>query len=251
MVWNAWGSGRTVVLLHGGTGSWRHWIRNLRVLSSRYRVLVPDMPGLGESGMPSQPWTPYVSADIIMTGLERVLPTDQTFDLVGFSAGAMLAGLVSRMARRCRRLVLVGAGGLGTGRTPISLEKVRSKQGEARWQAHLANLSRLMIADPAKIDAQALAIQEWNTLHCRINSAELAQSRILLDALAESRVPLCAIWGGEDAVARTTLAERCRLLRLVRPGIDIRIIPQAGHWVAYEAADAFNETLVAMLDGAA
>ena len=46
MVWRSWGSGRPILLLHGGAGSWRHWIRTLPALSHR-RVLAPDTPGLG------------------------------------------------------------------------------------------------------------------------------------------------------------------------------------------------------------
>ncbi len=253
IVWHGWGSGRTVVLLHGGAGSWRHWIRTLPVLAPRYRVLAPDMPGLGDSDTPPQPWSPQTSAGIVAAGIERLLPPGETFDLVGFSAGAMLAGLVAALLKqRCRTLVLVGAGGLGTPRSPIALEKVRSKQGEARWQAHRTNLERLMIADPLKIDAQALAIQEWNTVHARISSVEFAASSVLRDALAEGgEARLKAIWGAEDAVARTTLAERCRILRVLRPDVEISLVSGAGHWVAYEAADAFNELLIAMLGGAA
>jgi len=33
----------------------------------------------------------------------------------------------------------------------------------------------------------------------------------------------------------------------VRPGADAREIPGAGHWVAYEAADAFNAMLADMI----
>ncbi len=29
MVWRSWGSGPALVLLHGGSGSWRHWVRNI------------------------------------------------------------------------------------------------------------------------------------------------------------------------------------------------------------------------------
>jgi pimeloyl-ACP methyl ester carboxylesterase len=165
----------------------------------------------------------------------------------------MLAGFVAAALKcRCGTLVLVGAGGLGTARNPVVLEKVRSKQGEERVQAHRTNLERLMIADPGKIDAQALAIQEWNTQHTRISSVGFAASAALSDALAEGGgKALGAIWGGEDAVARTSLAERCAVLRALRPQADIRIVPGAGHWVAYEAAEIFNELLVAMLDGAA
>src|SRR3990172_888777 len=29
MVWRVWGSGEPLVLFHGGSGSWTHWIRNI------------------------------------------------------------------------------------------------------------------------------------------------------------------------------------------------------------------------------
>jgi len=49
MVWRTWGAGDPVVLLHGGSGSWTHWIRNIEPLSKHFTVFVPDLPGHGES----------------------------------------------------------------------------------------------------------------------------------------------------------------------------------------------------------
>ena len=48
MVWRVWGSGEPLVLFHGGSGSWTHWIRNIPELSRHYELWVPDIPGLGE-----------------------------------------------------------------------------------------------------------------------------------------------------------------------------------------------------------
>lgn len=47
MVWRVWGAGEPLVLLHGGTGSWTHWIRSIPRLSGHYQLWVPDLPGLG------------------------------------------------------------------------------------------------------------------------------------------------------------------------------------------------------------
>src|ERR1700722_10585040 len=54
MVWHLWGDADSpvLVLFHGGAGSWRHWAHNIDVLSQTYRLLVPDLPGLGESAFP-------------------------------------------------------------------------------------------------------------------------------------------------------------------------------------------------------
>ena len=52
MVWHLWGSGTPLVLLHGGSGSWSHWVKNIEELSKHYRLLVPDLPGLGDSDNP-------------------------------------------------------------------------------------------------------------------------------------------------------------------------------------------------------
>lgn len=45
------GLGPSVVLINaGGTqSSWRQWAENVTALSSSYRLMVPDLPGLGES----------------------------------------------------------------------------------------------------------------------------------------------------------------------------------------------------------
>ena len=209
-----------------------------------------DLPGLGESDLPELPWSLGAVAEIVATGVRQLLGPDESCDLVGFSFGALVsAATAARLADRVGTLVLVGASGLGVPRGDVTLEKVRSKTGEARVAAHRANLERLMIADPSLVDAQALAIQEWNTVHARIKSVGLSPSTALLDALADTRCALAAIWGGEDAVARLNLAERVAALSRLRPDAEVRIIPAAGHWVAYEAADAFNTALAAILGG--
>ena len=46
------GTGPTVVLIDaGGTqSSWHQWAENVTALSASYRLIIPDLPGLGESG---------------------------------------------------------------------------------------------------------------------------------------------------------------------------------------------------------
>ena len=74
MVWRVWGEGAPLVLLHGGSGSWRHWARNIGPLGAGRMVITPDLPGLGDSAMPEGVSTPEGVAEILARGLDRILP---------------------------------------------------------------------------------------------------------------------------------------------------------------------------------
>jgi len=248
MVWRSWGRGPALVLLHGGTGSWQHWVRTVPAFSRDYHVLAPDLPGLGESADPPAPPDVAAIGAIVAAGIERLLGPAASYDLVGFSFGASLGGHVAALhGARARSLTLVGAGGLVRPRTPMVLERVRGKTGAALEQAHRTNLERIMIADPLRIDALALAIQDWNTRRARLDSPALVASRPLAASLPRVRARVGAIWGERDQLAYYTLADRVAALRALRPEAEVRIIPVAGHWAAYEFAGAFNATLAEML----
>jgi len=248
MVWHLWGEGPPLVLLHGGSGSWRHWARNIPVLSRDRTVLAADLPGLGESALPPEAPTPEGVGAIVAEGLRQLLPEDGACDLIGFSFGALIAGHAAAAApRRVRSLTLLGAGALGVPRGAIQLERVRDKTGAARMAAHRTNLARLMIADPARIDALALEIQEWNSRHARLASLPFATTASLGEALARVPAPVAAIWGELDAPAAPDLPGRVAALQRARPDARVRIIPGAGHWVAYEAPEAVHAALNELL----
>ena len=248
MVWRSWGEGPALVLLHGGAGSWQHWIRTIPAFNAAHCVLVPDLPGLGESVDPPAPADMSTVAAIVAAGIDGLLGVHRSYDLVGFSFGASVGGHLALLhGARVRSLTLLGAGGLVRSRTPIRLERVRDKSGEALMQAHRTNLLRSMIADPARVDALALAIQEWNARRSRLNTPALIALRPLALSLPQLRIPVHAIWGERDQIAYYTVEERIAALRVLRPEVVPHVIPLAGHWAAYEAAEAFNATLAALL----
>lgn len=245
MVWRRWGSGPPLVLLHGGYGSWMHWIRNILPLSRAFTVIAPDLPGLGCSATPPEPHTAERLARILIEGLDIVLPQGERLHLAGFSFGGVLGGHVAaELGPRLRGFTIVGSNGLGLPRQPTELE--RQKPG-ATVDELLAiaryNLGVLMIANKDKIDDLAVYIQYLNAPRGRVRSRRFSRTDTLLRALPRVTAPLSGIWGGRDAGAYPYLDQRQRVLNDIQPGLRFEIIPGAGHWVAYEAADRFTPLL--------
>jgi pimeloyl-ACP methyl ester carboxylesterase len=252
MVWHEWGDPQAppLLLLHGGAGSWRHWARNIEALASRRRVLAPDSPGLGESAAPPPGLDLWGYAGLVGGGFHALAGPVPAYDIIGFSFGAALGGhLAARADARLRSVTLLGAAAMGLARVPVRLASVRDKQGEQRTAAHRANLAMLMIADPARIDPLALRIQAWNSDHARLNSRGLVKEGALRRILPEIRAPLAMVYGERDAIAFPFMDQRRAALAAARPEAAFHVVPRAGHWVQFEAAEATNALLLRRLDG--
>ncbi len=253
MVWHLWdrsgGTAPAVVLFHGGAGSWRHWVRTIPALVPHYRVLAPDLPGLGDSGESPVSDDADAIAAVVAEGIDAIIGPDAPYDVAGFSFGGTIAACVAaRHRRRVRSVTIIGSSGVGPPGSMVTLEKVRHLEGEARRETHRANLSRLMIADAAKIDGLALAIQHWNTVRSRLRTPNLSRSGAILRAIDRLRSPLNGIWGELDAPANPRGPLRAAALRALRPEADVRLIPGTGHWAAYENPGVVNAVLLEMLE---
>lgn len=247
--WRSWGDAPEVLLLlHGGSGSWRHWLRNIDALSARYRVIAADIPGLGESAMPVGAKDIYDVARPLAEGIATLLGPDRRYHLAGFSFGANVSGhLAALEGDHVRSVTVVGAASLGLPRPPLELLKVRDKEGAARRAANAENLARLMIRDRAKIDDTSLDIQEYNTQHARFRSRGFASGASLKEALEKVTAPINGIWGEMDTVAWPNVEARLDVLREIDPSLLSHVILGAGHWVAYEAPEEFNAALLRFL----
>ncbi len=253
MIWRIWGDGRPLLLLHGASGSWTHWIRNIVPLATRFRVLAPDMPGFGDSDMPPEPHTADMLAAVIASGLDVLLPSPLEFDIAGFSFGGIIGGLAAtRLGRRIGTLVLLGAGGFGLPpvATPPLLQITPGMTPAEIKRVHGENLQILMIADPQKVDDLAILVQMENIRRARFKSGTIPASGVLLEALPAIQARIAGIWAGRDAFTASRPArvdEYRRLLASVQPDLDFRVIADSGHWTTYEAAEQVNIALLDML----
>ncbi len=250
MVWRVWGRGSPLVLFHGGSGSWTHWLRNIEVLEQHYELWVPDIPGLGQSAMPPKPWTPASIAEVVVAGIDEAIGPDVQLRIAGFSFGGHIAGLTARLlGDRVHDLTLIGVAALGLRadpREPFAKERP-GMTPEQLYEVHRKNLEILMIADPSEIDALAVHLQTWNAQHARFRSRPFAPTKELAQALEHIRVPVKTIWGTRDVIARPSVEDRLTILRRHHPELAARLIDGGGHWVMYEKAAEFNAALLDLL----
>lgn len=247
IVWRCWGSGPPVLLLHGAHGSWTHWIRNIDALVSRHRVWAVDLPGYGDSAVPTESTHEAISR-VLSAGMRQLMGEDFAPDIVGFSFGGVVAAWLSVFfPALVRRLILVDAGGLETPVGTIDLRRVRGLEGQDREAAHRHNLLNLMLHDADSVDPLALYLQEMNGTRGRLNASHLVLPDKLLEALKRTSCQVDAIWGERDLPHPDPHVQEKALARY-RPDLDFRVIPGAGHWVMYERPEAFNRHLIELLE---
>jgi 2-hydroxy-6-oxonona-2,4-dienedioate hydrolase len=252
LVWRIWGNGEPLVLLHGGTGSWLHWMRNIEDLSRDHMLLVPDIPGSGESASPELPTNVEKVAAALMAGIDAILGKERRFAIAAFSMGGLISGYVAKLAGdRISTLVLVGAVGTTARRGTLAPMKSwrRLPTDDEKRAAHRTNLEILMVHDPKAIDESAIYMQFNNAERSRVRGKHINPTGDLSHTLPSFKGRLASIWGEHDATAGPYLDERREKLEQFKPGASFDVIPGAGHWVQYEAADAFNQLLRKRLNG--
>jgi pimeloyl-ACP methyl ester carboxylesterase len=260
LVWRHWEhpspAAGTVILSHGGSGSWLHWLKTIPALRARYHVLAVDLPGLGDSAMPPAPLTPEHAGKWLALGIRQLVPREAHAHVVSFSFGShvatfALAELTGEDSNRVGDFTICGCAALGLNRGPeLKFAKERPNMTDAELRrVHADNLQVLMIREPSRIDALAIDIQASNVRQARFRSRPFAGTDEIKRNLHRVKVPLNAIWGALDQIATPGVEIRYAVLREHHPELRTRTIADAGHWVMYEQPAAYNVALLELLAG--
>jgi pimeloyl-ACP methyl ester carboxylesterase len=246
VVWRIWGAGEPLVVSHGAQGAWSHWIANIDRLSAERMLIAVDVPGHGDSALPATPDHAGISA-ALAAGLRQILGPGQRADLAGFSfGGCAFAHFAAYHPELVRRLILIGTGGLDTPHGQVNLGRVSGLRGEERTAMLKSNLLGLMLHHPQSADALAQHLLVANARKARLVRPDLVIPDKLLRVLPNIEAPVDAIWGEFDR-PHPDPSLQAAAIRSVQPGAGFRVIPDAGHWVMYERAEAFDAALLDLL----
>lgn len=245
IVWRRFGNGPDLVMLHGGHGSWLHWLRNIEPMSERRTLWVPDMPGFGDSDATSDDGSDAQRmqrlVDTLIESMQSVRTCTQPVDMAAFSFGALVAApMASRgLIRRLAMLGPAGHGGRKPPRAPLIAGWHRKEPAE-RDAALRHNLATLMLA-PANLDELAIEVYERQCHTARFKVKTLVRTTGLWDMLTGFTGPLKVVWGEHDvtgipAEAGPDIASR-------RANTTWQAIEGSGHWVQYERADRVSSLL--------
>ena len=249
------GDGPPLVLLHGGMEcGGAMWAPVLGKLVEHHRVVVPDVPGLGESApaprLDVDTFTSWFTGLLDQTNIER--PTLVAHSLVG----SLAARLATQRSPLLGRLVVYGAPAVGPYRMPLKLRYVairfaiRPSDRNAERFERFALLDRDAThgRDPDWFEAFSAYTRTRATVpHVKQTMRRLVatQTKPIPDAdLRRIDVPTALLWGRDDRMAPLAIAEGAA----ARHGWPLHVIDQAAHAPHIEQPDAFLQALAATTD---
>jgi pimeloyl-ACP methyl ester carboxylesterase len=252
------GHGPAVVLLHGYAETALMWKPIIPALAERFTVIVPDLPGIGDSAIPTN-GLDMKTAAIRMHALVRSLGV-QKAEVVGHDIGLMVAyAYAAQFPNEVTKLVLMDAflPGVGDWQTiyndprnwhfrfngPIPEELVRGRERtyyEHYWNDFAADKNHSIPEADRRIYAAAYARPGrmragWSYfvsfLQAAKDFAELSQTKLTM--------PVLSI-GGEKASGEF-LGEQ---VKLVATDATVIVLKNTGHWLMEEN---YKETSAALL----
>ena len=242
----AGGQGEPLVVVHGGSGSSREWLKNAAALAENYTVYIPDMPGFGYTRSLEGDYFLPEMAEFVddfshKLGLEK-------FHLMGHSLGGGIAlHYVLKFPQKITKLVLVSSMCLG--------------KEIALWVRLLANprMCRsvgnavLAVLRGVKWLVESLMLASFEfIMPVSVTSVYLGsyittlkeQTTVFLDRLSEILVPTLVVWGAKDPIVPYRQAYAAAK---IIPDCQVKVFKEAGHSVYSEELAEFSHLLKGFL----
>jgi pimeloyl-ACP methyl ester carboxylesterase len=246
------GEGEPIVLVHGLAYDRAGWGPFPERLAERFRVVVLDNRGVGESDAPPGPYTvPQMAADVLAVlddaGLERT-------NLFGVSLGGYIAQEVAATdPERIDKLVLASTapGGPKSHPMPQATQEVFAKYPTMEREAALRMFVENSLGERGVRELPDLAeeIYRYRLGHAPTTEAWIAQATAGAlydgyDRVGTITAPTLVVHGGADVVVDPRNAE---LLGELLPNARVEILPDRGHLIVWEDGDRVAELVTEFL----
>lgn len=245
------GEGPDVVLLHPYPSDHSFWRPLAGLLESRFRLVLPDLRGLGRSGVGEGPTTMRKLAGDLLRLCDELKIGRATF--VGCSVGGYaLFEFWRRSRERVKALVLMDTkAGVDTdegraGRLKNAEEILQKgpdwaiEQMMPKLLAPLTMSSRMDVVESVKQTMLHAGVAGLSAM--QRGMAERSDSAV---TLGEIDVPALVLGGEDDAPSPVSELER--MARGIR-GAELKIVSRAGHFAAFEQPDEVGRILREFLE---
>ena len=246
----------TIVMLHGFTGSKENWFPVARLLRKHYRVVVPDLPGWGESSrVEGADYGFLAQSERLVRFLDAVSPHESVV-LLGHSMGGGVAALTAaRHPDRVARVGLIDAAGVRFHDNRFGIDVLAGKNPFAVYDE--ASLGRYL--DTVFFNDTAKPTIPWpaDRIYIARRRQDAAFEQHVLDRIGRSderflpgedavriRQPALLLWCRQDAVidasALDLYAQRIPQARRV-------LLDGCGHMSILEKPEAVADAVTALI----
>lgn len=224
------GEGEPVVLVHGLSGSARWWARNVAALAERHRVYLVDLPGFGAMRSRRRQFALVEAASWLSAWMEAV--SLGRAHLVGHSMGGYVClRLAASRPEAVRRLVLIAAAGVPTGRAMLG--HLVPLLGAARHAT--PSFLPVLVRDALRMGPVTL----WRA------ARDLLAEDVRED-LRSVQAPTLLVWGKKDTLVPPAVGD---LLRAEIPDSRLLVLEKAAHVPMFDQPEEFDEALLTFLAG--
>jgi pimeloyl-ACP methyl ester carboxylesterase len=246
------GSGPVVVLLHGLGGNTTNWAFNIAPLAQKYRVVVLDQIGFGQSDKPLINYRIATYVDFLDAFLKEL--KIERASLVGNSMGGWVAAAYALAhPEKVERLVLVDAAGFSFAQGFDTSQLIKLNPSTRDGMKELVSrvfYNKLIFMSDAFIDASMagrINAGDGHTIRS-ITESIIRREDFLDNRLSAIKQPTLVIWGREDGLL--PLADGQRFQKEI-PGAQLLVFDQCGHVPQVEKASEFNAAVLKFLAGPA
>jgi pimeloyl-ACP methyl ester carboxylesterase len=226
------GQGEPLMLLHGFGGNKDNFTRVARYLTPRYRVIIPDHIGFGESAHPPEAdYSPVAQAERLHAFTQAL--GIQTVHVGGNSMGGQIAMTYASLhPAQVKSLWLIDAAGAWN--APESeVRKIIRETGQnplmVRSEDDFAKVFTVVMNDPPFVPRPIMNVMAQE----RIRNAALEErvfGQIVTDSVDERinglTIPCLIVWGDRDRVINVGTAD---VLHKLLPNSKVVIMPGVGH----------------------